>query len=106
MRTTTSVFAAFLAVALATPVFADCGPAGRTSDTGRDEPSALVPENDRAVVPERLMGQVLALDREQGRLLLGTNAGTIALRGSPEQLANLEIGDTVEVEVEESAPPI
>jgi hypothetical protein len=109
MRTTIGILGALLALGLITsPASAACeGTAetsalGESSDMISEEPSAMIPDNEFAGVPDRLVGQVLALDVEQGSLLLGTDAGAIALRGSPEQMEGLEIGDTVEVVLDES----
>jgi hypothetical protein len=113
MRRHISAFAVLLAIVGLGAVPAACGPQAPTADgiaaerpgLGTDESVAMRPDDERASVPERLVGRVLALDVEQGRLLLGTDAGTIALRGTPEQLADLEVGDTIEVALEESSVP-
>jgi hypothetical protein len=113
---TTAYGALFAMLALAGPAVAACRedvgmPAGAAAqrDGGAlaarpgagDQRSAMVPEDASASVPDRLVGRVLALDPEHGRLLLGTDGGMIALRGSPEQLADLEVGDTIEVALEQ-----
>lgn len=44
-------------------------------------------------------GQVAAVDRSRGQLLLATAQGLLALRATPDQLADVEVGDTVLVEL-------
>lgn len=109
MRTTIGILGALLALGLITsPASAACEGTAETSARGErsdmisEEPSAMIPDNEFAGVPDRLIGQVLAVDIEQGSLLLGTDAGAIALRGSPDQMQGLEVGDTIEVVLDES----
>jgi len=99
-----SAFAALMALAaLAVPSLAACGQKGPA--LGADESGVMRPDDERASVPQRLVGRVLALDLTQGKLLLGTDAGAIVLRGTPDQLADLEVGDTIEVALVESSRP-
>src|SRR5262245_20550742 len=99
MRRGISILGALLALGVfASPGFAACE--GSAAYTPAD-PSAMVPENDSANVPDRLVGEVLAVDAKQGRLVLATDAGAIALRGSPEVLGDLEVGDVIEVVLDE-----
>jgi hypothetical protein len=101
MRTTIGILGALLALGLITsPASAACE--GTAEDMISEEPSGMIPDNEFAGVPDRLIGQVLAVDIEQGSLLLGTDAGAIALRGSPDQMQGLEVGDTIEVVLDES----
>ena len=65
-------------------------------DGGRIDATPL---NDSAAVSPRVVGKVLAIDPQQGSFLLGTDAGTIALRADPEDLAELHVGQTLEIEV-------
>jgi hypothetical protein len=68
---------------------------------------APTPLQHDAAAPDRLEGKVLAIDPRFGGFLLGTDAGTIALRAEPEDLAQMQIGQTLEVEVvdDESSSP-
>ena len=60
---------------------------------------AAMPVNDDAAAPSRLEGRVLAIDPQHGSFLLGTDSGMIALRADPEDLALLQVGQTLEIEM-------
>jgi hypothetical protein len=60
---------------------------------------AATPLNDDAATPDRLEGRVLAIDPQHRTFVLGTDAGAIALQASAGDLAELQIGQTLEVEV-------
>ncbi len=64
-----------------------------------ENPSVAVPDQPTG---RRMMAQVLAIDPEGGRLLLGTDEGMIALRATPEQLAQLKPGDVIAVRFRET----
>jgi hypothetical protein len=71
-------------------------PSTTTRDGGRVEAAPL---NDATAAPQRVVGKVLAIDPQHGSFLLGTDAGMIALRAAPEDLAELQVGQTLEIEV-------
>ena len=60
---------------------------------------AAMPVNDDAAAPARIEGTVLAIDSQHGSFLLGTDSGMIALRADPEDLVDMQIGQTLEVEM-------
>jgi len=64
-----------------------------------------MPVNEGTVAPDRVVGKVLAIDPQHGSFLLGTDAGMIALRADPEDLAGLHVGQTLEVEVVDDESP-
>jgi hypothetical protein len=64
-----------------------------------------MPVNDGTAAPARVKGKVLAIDPQHGSFLLGTDAGMIALRADPEDLAELQVGQTVEVEIVDDESP-
>jgi hypothetical protein len=66
---------------------------------------AAMPVNDNIPTSDRLEGKVLAVDPQHGSFLLGTDAGMIALRADPKDLTELEIGQTVEVEMVDQESP-
>lgn len=63
------------------------------------------PVNDDAAAPDRTEGKVLAIDPQHGSFLLGTDAGMIALWAGPQDLADLQVGQTVEVELVNDESP-
>jgi hypothetical protein len=73
-----------------------------TYDGGR---IAAMPVNDGTAAPLRVEGKVLAIDPQHGSFLLGTDAGMIALRADPEDLAGLQVGQTLEVEIVDDESP-
>jgi hypothetical protein len=89
-RTMTAGLALLAAVILAAPVAAQHGAPGE-------------PERDRGVVlderptPHRVEGKVVALDVKSGRVLLATDAGMLAVQADPQDIADLKVGDTIEV---------
>jgi len=64
-----------------------------------------LPMNDNIPIPDRLQGRILAVDLQHGGFLLGTDAGMIALRADPKDLTELEVGQTVEVEMVDDDSP-
>ena len=56
-----------------------------------------VSENKAIPTPDRVRGRIVALDPRDGGLLLATSAGMIALRADLKDLADVAVGDTVEV---------
>jgi hypothetical protein len=66
---------------------------------------AAMPVNDGATAPARVEGKVLAIDPQHGSFLLGTDAGMIALRADPEDLAGLRVGQTLAVEIVDDESP-
>jgi hypothetical protein len=66
--------------------------------------SASIPgSDDNAIAPQRVMGQVMALNMETGQVLLKTKAGMLALKGSPEEIGKLNVGDVIMVELREQS---
>lgn len=62
---------------------------------GQASPRGIEPEPKA----ERVVGQVVAVDAPQGIAMLATQSGVVALRGEPETIADLDVGDVVVVEV-------
>lgn len=54
---------------------------------------------------DRIDGQILAIDPQHGIFLLGSDAGMIALRADPTDLAELQVGQTLEVDVINATEP-
>ncbi len=48
---------------------------------------------------QRLVGEVIALDEEAGRLVLATRGGPVALAVSRDTLSDLDVGDVIVVEL-------
>jgi hypothetical protein len=82
--------------------------AGHPPVAGSDDLSRS-PEGESVVRPEPMTGdtldqatstiegQVAGIERDTGRLVLDTELGPLSLLTRPEQLAGIEIGDTVRV---------
>lgn len=87
----TAGLALLAAVALTGPVAA--GPGLPTEPD--PEPRGAAPGDEPT--PQRIEGTVLAVDVEHGRLSLATKAGVLALHAEPEDIADLKVGDTIEV---------
>jgi hypothetical protein len=66
---------------------------------------AATPLDDDAAPPDRIEGKVLAIDPQHGTFVLGTDAGAIALRAGPGDLAELQVGQTLEVEMLDGTSP-
>jgi hypothetical protein len=100
---------ALVAIALlgtvASPASAVAPPGMRWMGTHGGDRIAATPVNDSTAAPHRLEGKVLAIDPQHGSFLLGTDAGMIALRADPEDLAELKVGQTLEVEVLDDESP-
>ena len=86
--------------AVASPASAVTPPGMRGMSTHDGDRIATMPVNDSAAAPQRIVGKVLAIDPQHGSFLLGTDAGMIALRADPEDLAEL-----LEVEVVDDEAP-
>ena len=84
------VLCAFMVVLGSAPVVA--------SAAGDAYPSAAVRGENR---DDRTVAQVLAIDRELGKLLLGTDAGAVTIDVPRDELARLKPGDTVMVRRDE-----
>ena len=92
---------ATLAVVLApAAAFAD-EPAAAPRE-GRTPGTPTVPDTSESQTPERFMAQVLATEPEQGRLIVATERGMLELFASPEEVAALKVGDTIEIVMRES----
>lgn len=90
-RTMTAGLALLAAAILAAPVGAEHG---APAEPDRER-SGAVPDDRPA--PHRVEGKVVALDVESGRVLLATDAGMLAVQADPEDIADLKVGDTIEV---------
>ena len=91
--------------AVASPALAVAPPGVRWMINHDGDRIAAMPVNDGATAPARVEGKVLAIDPQHGSFLLGTDAGMIALRADPEDLAGLHVGQTLEVEVVDDEAP-
>jgi len=63
------------------------------------------PVNGDVASGDRFDGEILAVDPQHGSFLLGTDAGRIALRADPRDLAELQVGQTLEVDVVHPTEP-
>ena len=100
------VFVAFaLLGAVASPASAIATPGMRRMMTHDGDRIRATPVSDSAAAPLRIEGKVLAIDPQHGSFLLGTDAGMIGLRADPEDLAELRVGQTLEVEVIDDESP-
>jgi len=91
--------------AVASPASAVSPPAMKRTITHDGDRITAMPVNEGTVAPDRVVGKVLAIDPQHGSFLLGTDAGMIALRADPEDLAGLHVGQTLEVEVVDDESP-
>jgi len=91
--------------AVASPASAVAPPGMRWMITHDGDRIAATPVNDDAAAPDRVEGKVLAIDPRHGSFLLGTDAGMIALYADVTDLANLQIGQTLEVEMVDDENP-
>jgi hypothetical protein len=85
--------------AAASPAAAVAPPGMRWMISHDGDRIAATPVSGNAATAERVEGKVLAVDPEHGSFLLGTDGGMIALRADPSDLAELQIAQTLEVEV-------
>ena len=63
-----------------------------------------IPDDAQVAPSDRLEGQVLALDVGEGRMLVATDIGLIAVRAKPADLAQINVGDIIEVVMMVSEP--
>ena len=91
--------------AIASPASAVGPPGARWMVAHHGDRIAATPVNDDAAVPDRVEGKVLAVDPQHGSFLLGTDSGMIALYADAQDLAELQVGQTLEVEVVDGEPP-
>ena len=91
--------------AVASPASAAVPPGMRWMVTHDGDRIATMPVKNSTAAPLRIEGKVLAIDPQHGSFLLGTDAGMIALRADPEDLAALQVGQTLEVEVVDDESP-
>jgi hypothetical protein len=91
--------------AVASPASAVAPPGVRWMTTHDGDRIAATPVNDDAAAPDRIEGKVLAVDPQHSSFLLGTDAGMIALYANAQDLAELQVGQTLEVEVVDGEPP-
>jgi hypothetical protein len=83
----------------ASPAAAVAPPGMRWMTSHDGDRIAAIPVNGDAETADRVEGKVLAVDPQHGSFLLGTDAGMIALWADPADLAELQVGQTLEVEV-------
>ena len=98
------LFALSLVGATATvgPTFS--GPADVPTDSPTPPSSSkqrLVPKDD----PNRIVGKVLQIDREQGIFRLATEEGVLIVQAPPQALQAVKVGDTVSVPRPATEPP-
>ena len=65
------------------------------------EAETLVPKDD----PNRIVGKVLQIDREQGIFRLATEEGVLIVQAPPQALQAVKVGDTVSVPRPATEPP-
>src|SRR5262245_55740466 len=85
--------------AVTSPASAATPPETRRMINHESDRIAAMPVNDDAAAASRLKAKVLAIDPQHGSFLLGTDSGMIALQADPADLALLQVGQTVEVEM-------
>src|SRR4029453_4993608 len=91
--------------AVASPASAAVPPGMRWMVTHDGDRIATTPVNNSTAAPPRIGGKVLGIDPQHGSFLLGTDAGMIALRANPEDLAALQVGQTLVVEMVDDESP-
>ena len=94
-----AIIAFALLGAVTSPASAEAPPGMSWMVTHDGDRIAAMPVNDDAAAPARIEGKVLAIDPQHGSFLLGTDSGMIALRADPEDVALLQVGQTLEVEM-------
>jgi hypothetical protein len=57
----------------------------------------VVPEPGKIQGAERLVARVLAAEPDRGRLVVATERGMLELFASPDEVATLKVGDTIEI---------
>jgi hypothetical protein len=91
--------------AVTSPAGAVAPPGMRWMTSHDGDRIAARPVNGHTAAPDRVEGQVLAIDPQHGSFLLGTDARMIALRADPEDLAELQIAQTLEVQMVDDESP-
>jgi hypothetical protein len=94
-----------LLVATASSASAVAPPGTRWMINHAGDRIAAMPMHEVTAVPQRIEGKVLAIDPHYGGFLLGTDAGILALRADAKDLDELQIGQTLEVELVEDESP-
>jgi hypothetical protein len=94
-----AVAALALLGAFASPALAVAPPGMRWMISHDGDRIAAMPLDDDSAASDRVEGKVLAVDPQHGRFLLGTDAGMIAMRTTSEDIAEMQIGQTLEVEM-------
>jgi hypothetical protein len=103
--TRTLLVALALLGALASPASAVAPPGLRWMITHDGDRIAAIPVNSDVATSDRVEGNVLAVDPQHGSFLLGTDAGMLALWADPTDLAELQVGQILEVEVVDDESP-
>jgi hypothetical protein len=80
-------------------------PVAMTDEVQRPCDGATLSATDGATEhePRQLIGEVLAIDARQGRLVLGTEYGTVALAAPADAMQELGVGDIIVVEFVQEA---
>jgi hypothetical protein len=89
----------------ACPAAAVAPPGMRWMITHGSDRIAAMPVNGDAATADRVEGKVLAVDPQHGSFLLGTDAGMLALWADPRDLAELQVGQPLEVDVVDDESP-
>jgi hypothetical protein len=86
---------AFAADPSATPgTAAPAGPPQQPQAQQPQQPQGQsLPKSD----PDRIVGKVVQLDRQQGQVAVATDEGVIVVQASPQQLETVNIGDLVSI---------
>jgi hypothetical protein len=81
--------------AMVTP--AGAGDRAQSPDFNPRSAIPALPDDAQVAPSDRLEGQVLAVDVGEGRMLVTTDIGMVAVRAEPADLAQIKVGDIVEV---------
>ncbi|MBI2204583.1 MAG: hypothetical protein HYU41_12105 [Candidatus Rokubacteria bacterium] len=74
-------------------------PAALPGSVARDCDSGIVPAADVESTVKRVIGQVVGLDDQAGKITLNTRAGQIAFAASADTMAELDVGDVIVIEL-------
>lgn len=99
--------AAGLAASVSLPVVGDASIPDRDGDAAAALPGSVARECDSPVVPvadvesnvKRVIGQVVGLDDQEGKIVLSTRAGQIAFAATADTMKQLDVGDVIVIEL-------
>lgn len=75
-------------------------PAALPGSVARDcDAAAIVPAADVESNVKRVVGQVVGLDDQEGKIVLNTRAGQIAFAASVDTMKQLDVGDVIVIEL-------